>query len=328
MNSTVIKPKNLLLEVTNYCNENCLFCANRKSTRDKGYIDESFVKRILNEAFDLGVREVGFYTTGEPLLNNELDKYILEAKNIGYTYTYLTTNGLFATKDKMEKLINSGLDSIKFSINAFNSEEYKFIHGVDKFDIVVNNLKNLYNYRKENNLKFKLFVSYIVTRYNSDNLNEVKEYFINYCDDIVFINVKNQSGMMPENVELLSYNNKDNGIIDGKQNLPCHYPFNTISISKEGYLTACCTDFNNYLAIADLNKAHLKDAWNCEKFRLFRQKHINKNVLGTLCDNCINNKKTLPNPLDDSLYTPMNEEVFNNYKEVTRRIAQYKQRGN
>ena len=69
-------PKNMLLEVTNICNHSCVFCANSKSSRKKGYIDEEFAKRILREAYKLGTREVGFYSTGEPLLNKNLEIYI------------------------------------------------------------------------------------------------------------------------------------------------------------------------------------------------------------------------------------------------------------
>ena len=34
------------------------------------------LEKILKEAFELGMIEVGFYTTGESLLDNNLSKYI------------------------------------------------------------------------------------------------------------------------------------------------------------------------------------------------------------------------------------------------------------
>ena len=74
--------KNLLIEISNHCNSKCIFCANRKMTRSRKEIDPSFLERILKEAYELGSREVGFYTTGEPLLNKNLEKYISLAKQI------------------------------------------------------------------------------------------------------------------------------------------------------------------------------------------------------------------------------------------------------
>ena len=47
-------------------------------------------------AYELGTREVGMYATGEPFIVPELASYIKLAKDIGYTYVYLTSNGALA----------------------------------------------------------------------------------------------------------------------------------------------------------------------------------------------------------------------------------------
>lgn len=316
--SVVDIPKNMLIEVTNACNENCIFCANSKSNRTRSNINDEFVKKILKEAYELGVEEVGFYTTGEPLLNNNLKDYILDAKLIGFKYIYLTTNGVLANLQNMRTLIDNGLNSIKFSINAINEKDYKFIHGVDKFNAVMENLKSIYEYKKDNNLNFKVYVSYIATKYTLNNIDDIKKFFKDLCDDIAIINARNQSGMMPENDLFLLSENSDN--INGKQTLPCYYPFKTISVSKEGYLTACCTDFNNYLAIDDLNKKSLIEVWNSEKFIELRKKHLADNLQGTMCYNCIHGSKELPEPINKDLYTKMLETVYTDYSDVLNRI--------
>lgn len=293
--------KNLLIEITNNCNSNCIFCANRKMTRKRGFINSSFVTRILKEAYYLGVREVGFYTVGEPLLDSNLENYIFDAKKIGYKYVYITTNGILLNKERIKSLILSGLDSIKLSINAINMKDYKFIHGTDKFDIVLNNLINLYNFRKENNLNFKIYVSYISTRYNDKDINEIKSFFKLYCDDVAVINVRNQSGMMPE-ISYLSCVNEENKI-KSQRNVPCYYVFNSLNVTCEGYLTACCTDFQNYLVYADLNKVSLKEAWHNKIITELRKKHLNNDICGTLCYNCIYSRLENPKPLIDDLAT-------------------------
>jgi molybdenum cofactor biosynthesis enzyme MoaA len=72
---------------------------------------------ILSQAYKLGVREVGFYLVSEPFMAKNLEACVAYAKQTGYEYIYLTTNGAMATKDRMERLLLNGLDSIKFSIN-------------------------------------------------------------------------------------------------------------------------------------------------------------------------------------------------------------------
>jgi len=64
------------------------------------------------------------------------------------------------------------------------------------------------------------------------------------------------------------------------------------------------------LAIADLNNTSLKDAWQSEKYVHFREKHINKNIKGILCENCIYGVRTMPTPLDESLSTKIDEQIF------------------
>lgn len=311
--------KNLLIEVTNNCNCNCLFCAHSKMQRNKSSIDPTLVKKILKEAYQLGTREVGFYTTGEPLLNKDLETYIAWAKAIGYNYTYITTNGILLNERRIKKLIDSGLDSIKLSINAINKKEYEFIHGIDKFDTVLTNLKKLYQYKIENKLNLKIYVSYIATKFTDHSISEIKEVFKNYCDEIAIVNVRNQSGMMPEIPELLSCQNKEEKI-QAERNIPCHYVFNSVIVTKEGYLSACCTDFENYLAYADLNKTSLKEAWTNEIITSLREKHLTNKIENTLCYNCIYGNKTMPEPLQKELASKTNKEITD---KVSNRLEEY-----
>lgn len=315
--------KNLLIEVTNACNCNCIFCANSKMKRKRKYINKELVIKILNESFELGTREVGFYTTGEALINNDIAEYIKIAKNIGFIYVYLTTNAILLNETKIEEIVNAGIDSIKISINAINDLDYKFIHGIDTYEKVMNNLKNLYNYRKNKKLKYKIYVSYISTRYTDYDTNKIKNHFSNWCDEIVIVNVRNQSGMMPEIISLLSCYNTSNKI-QAERIIPCHYVFNTLNVSCEGYLTACCTDFENYLAYADLNTTSLKDAWHNELITELRKKHLEKKLGNTLCNNCINNSKCIPKPLSKKyIESEIKKEIFEK-DNVENRIKKYK----
>lgn len=79
--------------------------------------------------------------------------------------------------------------------------------------------------------------------------------------------------------------------------------FNSINITCEGYITACCMDFQNYLAYADINKMTIKEAWNSECITELRRKHLCNNVKDTICDNCINGIFKNVSPLDYKLAT-------------------------
>ena len=81
-----VTPNDMLVEVTNRCNQACIFCAHRKMHMKQGEIDPDLMKRILQEAYDMGVRRVGLYTTGEMFLCKELETHIRNAKKIGFNY--------------------------------------------------------------------------------------------------------------------------------------------------------------------------------------------------------------------------------------------------
>jgi len=66
--------------------------------------------------------------------------------------------------------------------------------------------------------------------------------------------------------------------------------FTRLHITYDGKLTACCQDFNYDLLLADLKKTALKEAWMSKNALELRQAHIDKNVEGLLCDNCVKPK--------------------------------------
>lgn len=309
--------KNLLIEVTNICNNACIFCANRKMTREKKMIDENLAIRVLEECYELGTRQVGFYATGEPLLNDKLEVYIKKAKSIGYEYIYLTTNGLLADKDRINSIFDAGLDSIKFSINAIEKNAYKFIHAVDCFDKIVNNLRNTYLIKKEKYPNIKVSVSYIKTKYTNENNETIKTFFEDICDEVVISEVKNQGGLLPE-IDKMNIGYNDN------IKLPCFYVFNSLTVTCEGYLSACCMDFQNYLAYADLNKNSMIEAWTNECITKFRKRQIAGDVNGTICENCINGTCKKIHPINEELATRFETDQMYSETDFEERISNFK----
>lgn len=294
---------NFLIETSNACNHACIFCAHQKMKRKVGKISTDFVFDILQQAYDLGTREVGFYATGEPFLVPELPDYIQRAKEIGYTYIYLTSNGVLATPEKIRAVIDAGLDSIKFSINAPERKMYEFIHGKDDFDVVVEHLKYMNTYRKESGKNYKIFVTGILTRYTEKMKDIYFDVFGDMADEIVFKNVYNQGGYMPEIDTLLKCTDDD------ETYRRCNLPFDAISITCEGYLSVENADFENMLVVADLNKVSLKEGWYGEKMKQLRQAFIEDKLEGTLCDGCVHHSCKKAEPLMPELAT-INEDIF------------------
>lgn len=267
-------PKNIMVELTNHCNHKCVFCYNKNLKRKRGFIKEKLFKKIVTQAHALGSTDLGLSTTGESFLDKNIFKYISFAKSIGFTYVYISTNGALLHSDMFEELFSSGLDSIKFSVNAGTKETYQKIHGLDDFDNVIDTIKWLSEYKKANRSRIKIFVSFV-----SNDINKHEEYILR---DMLKGHIDDFSKEEVVHVDAPT-NSSD-------YSLPCPILFNRAHITYEGYLTCCCVDYENNLIVADLNTTSLKYAWVSDKFIDIRKKHISCDVSGTLCEVCISKK--------------------------------------
>lgn len=276
-------PKNMMVELSNACNHACLFCTSPNMTRKVSRIDVRILERILQEAKEAGVEEVGFYTTGEPFMHKSLDVFVHKASELGFRYIYISTNGALASPERAKKVIDAGLNSIKFSINAGSRESYRLVHGSDDWDLVMSNLEYISRYRKLLGRPLQLFVTFIVTRHTAHEVDAFRKLVGPLVDEIMFHQVHNQSGQMNEAQEMLTGPETKQGF---KTDNICMMPFNRLHVTCEGFLTLCCVDYQNYLTVADLKEVSLADAWRSTVFQEMRIRHLDGNLKGTLCGNC------------------------------------------
>ncbi len=294
---------NFLLELSNACNHKCIFCAHQKMKRKVGKMKPEMVKSVLTQAYALGTREVGFYATGEPFIVPELAEYIKLAKDIGYTYVYLTSNGSLATPERIRAVVDAGVDSVKFSINAPERKMYAFIHGHDDFDKVFENLVYLNQYRKESGRNYKIYITGILTRYTENMREDYFKVFDGLADQIVFKDVYNQGGYMPEIDYLLRCTH------DTEVTRRCNLPFDALCVTYEGYLSVENADFENMLIVADLNKVSLEEGWYGEKMTELRRMFLEDKLEGTICDGCVHHKQAPAEPLMPE-YATENKDIF------------------
>ena len=278
--------RHVQIEISNFCNYKCIFCPRTKTVRKKGMIEEGLFNRLIQEVYDFGAREMSFHYSGDPFLHPKLAAYVKRAKEVGYSYVYIDTNGSEATPEKIRAVIDAGVDSIKFSVNAGEKMTYEFIHGCDALEKVVRHVKYCDEYRKKVNRDLKLFVSCVYTKYTQKEKEKVSELF-HFVDEVIFQPASDFSGVMPEVNELL----KGDGGNNYANVCPCPMVFGGIYITYEGYLSACCTNFDNHVVVADLNKISLQEAWYGEKMTELRMRHLQNDLEGLACYNCVHHEK-------------------------------------
>lgn len=294
-------PKNMLFDLTNGCNHACYFCNNPHQQRKISRMPQELGFRILREAREAGVEEVGFYNTGDPFVSTDLDAFIAEAKSLGYTYIYITTNGALASPERARRVIDAGLNSIKFSINAGSRATYKTVHGRDDFDTVVANLRWIAEYRKKLERPLYLAISYVQTKLTEPEAEAFKAAFEPLVDEIIVYDCHDQVGQMTGTEEMLAANHLP--IRSQHYSAICTSPFKRVHVTSEGYMTLCCVEYENYAAIEDLRETGFLDAWTSPRFQDARRRHIEGDLKGTICDGCWFGNK--------GAFAPFNEKLAN-----------------
>jgi organic radical activating enzyme len=280
-------PKNAMVELTAGCNHACVFCTNPRMEIKGSRLNIELYKNFVNDGKKLGLKEIGFYMRGEPLLDKRLSTFIEIAKNAGIEYIYITTNGALANIKRMKNLIDAGLTSVKFSINSASREKYLETHGKDDFDKVVKNLRDLNEYRKKHKKKIKIISSFVVTKFTECEIEEYKKVFLHLVDDMKILGVHGQAGQSLKELQMLESDELTAPFPKIGAAKPCTMLWDRVHLTQDGFLSLCCVDYDNNLIYADLNKVSLESAWNNDIINKMRKLHATQKLKGTLCHNCL-----------------------------------------
>jgi len=291
-------PREVFFDLNNTCNSRCFFCSNSKISKP-AYLNKALGFKLLRDFFECGTREVAFSATGEPFLRKDLAEFVHEAKSIGYEYVFLNTNGILATPDRAQPVLEAGLDSIKFSVNAGMRQSYKKVHGVDCFDRVIKNIQWFHEFRSKSRLAYRIYVSMVPTTLAQDEFSLLSSLLDGFVDEIDCRGCSNQGGNMLENnqTEKIDKGNLLGSLRHGHHSGKCPDVFSRCTVTAQGYLSACVVDYQNYLVVADLHEMPVKDAWHNDLFVALRRKHSEGDLRGIICHNCLNNCDTPVEPL-------------------------------
>jgi pyrroloquinoline quinone biosynthesis protein E len=127
-------PMWLLAEVTYRCPLHCVFCYNPVDfARHENELSTDDWLRVLREGRELGAVQCGF-SGGEPLLRDDLEILVGEARRLGY-YTNLITSGVGLTEARLDAFKAAGLDHIQLSFQDSTREINDFLSHTRTFDL-------------------------------------------------------------------------------------------------------------------------------------------------------------------------------------------------
>jgi len=279
------EPTTLNVEVTNICNLDCVMCPASSVKRPRGMMDLELYKDVLAEAVEMGVRQIGLHTVGESILHPRIAEFVAVSKATGL-YTYMDANGNRVRNGLARDIVAAGLDSLKFSMDAHEPELYARIRRGGDLDTVLANLRAFDEARKQLNPAMRLYALFIINSLNQSYVNDFIRLVRPWVDEVEISLVLNQGEQFEGYEGLVSPDLRDLMARHRKPG-PCPNPFKRITVSWDGWLTACCIDFELQMAYAKYEKGTLRQAWTSQALERMRQGMLDMDFASVpMCANC------------------------------------------
>lgn len=288
-------PRSVKIELTARCDFDCFFCASGARLRDKADMDFDLYKRLVREMRDAGVEELGVFYLGESFMVDWLADAIAYAKQeCGYPYVFLTTNGRLAIPERIEACMRAGLDSLKFSYNNADPQQFHEVTRVKakEFYTVRDNLLAARAVRDkveaETGHRCGLYASSI--RYDGEQrikMEAAVEEIVGAVDEHYWLPLYGQAGLTAGAQGTMPVAGNQGRLEAMRDPLPCWSLFTEGHVTFDGYLSACCFDHDGRFHMGDLNTTPFTEAWHSAEFQRIRQANLIKDVTGTPCEECI-----------------------------------------
>lgn len=152
-------PFHVQIDLTDFCNNNCLACwcnsplleEKKHSAEQKSTLPFELAKELIDNLSAMKTSEIYFSGGGEPFCHPRIMEILAYAKKKGFI-CYVNTNFTLLDKEKINKLIDLGVDHLTVSTWAASAEVYAKTHpnkSKEAFLKIAENLKYLNSAKKD-----------------------------------------------------------------------------------------------------------------------------------------------------------------------------------
>jgi organic radical activating enzyme len=282
-------PRSCKIELTADCNYKCGFCV-KSIRKEQGSMDRALFSRLIRELRAVGVEELGVFYIGESFTCKWLPEAIKEAKDVGFPYVFLTTNGSASTPARLKECMEAGLDSLKFSINFTDAGQLSDVAQVSGryWQKAIDNLKAAREIRDAGQYNCGIYASSIAfDGEQGEKMRAVVDMIRPHVDEHYWLPLYGMSGASKSHGWKPQPGNP--GRLDNmREPLPCWAVFTEAHITADGKLAACCfgSGIDGDLIMADLKQVRFMEGWNSLAFRALRTAHMSCDVSRTACAEC------------------------------------------
>ena len=290
----LMAPVHVAIEPTNACNAKCPVCetGNLTMERRKGMLDVKAYKTLIDEIAPT-TTTLMYYFMGEPFLNKHSYDMIRHARDKGI-YVETCTNGDFVDA---KGVIFSDINKISFQLGGMDEKTHGRYRVASSLNKAQQHIYELIEERKRSpNSNVQIDVGFIVMRHNEHQvpafLNWAKEIGVDTANviDPCARNMLEAHAYLPKDRKYWYYDEEafEHGFLKPKH-IPdneCFWIWNSMQINWDGEAVPCCRDPNGLHPLGNVFDHGLRQVFNSQKSRDFRQNILNNQGAVDICKLC------------------------------------------
>ncbi len=292
MEDKLVIPRRVTIETIFGCNAHCTMCViDQPTTRKKGIMSPELFKKIVDELvpYKEHLEMFDIFGLGEPLLDPHIFERAKYVKERGFKNLAFSTNADLLDEEKQRKLLETGIDSVLFSVDGIDKETHEGIRRGVSFERVINNILGMIKMRNEGDYKTRFIMRSIMQDSNRDGWERYHTFWKSKLseernDMLIRYGLHSWGGEVFSKDTIL----RNSGRKPEIETQPCHHFLENLYILADGTLPLCHEDAL-CAGYADSNARDMTpiEAFNSPARQWMRKIHLEgkKNIF-SLCKEC------------------------------------------
>jgi radical SAM protein with 4Fe4S-binding SPASM domain len=284
----------VMVEPTNICNANCVFCAYQYQKRRKQAIRYELFEKVLKEFVAAGGGQLTLSViVGDPLLDPDLLRKFQRARSEPAITNIVTiTNCLNLHRIGAKNLLTSGVTEIIISTTGFDPAMYQRVYRSSHYEQMKQNVLDLLRCNHALGKPARITIALRIDRppeevLNVESFQEVKQLADRV--DWAFQNFDSWSGRIKQSdlPEQMKLRRPAPAFI--KKRIPCGMLWSAPMVLVDGSVTACgCRDVNadSDLILGNARDATVQDLWQSSRLKKIREDWFAGRNMPDICRDC------------------------------------------
>ena len=269
------------LDITRECNLRCIMCPQSRGLALRpAKMALDLFRRIVDDICE-NHPLIKLYTSGEPLLHENLFEMIDYAGTRACP-TMIHTNAVGLTAEIAEKFLASSLTFLSFSFDGVSAEVYERLRPPAQFAQVRSNIRGYLDLRRQRGRGPHTTIEIIQMR-DTDSLIQpfAEEWMASGADDVRVVPYLTWHGLVEER----HVGNRPASPLYK----PCAAVFQHGCILSDGTAVPCCLDINGRIPLGDIARNRFREIWSGNDYRCLRLQMLTATFPpDSICERCDN----------------------------------------